>query len=59
VTDLLFVGVRDVPAGYATVLKRWRIMQKSLGPPLNKAGLTSGGSLPCQNDNKFLVTERS
>ena len=27
--------------------------------PLNKAGLTSGGCLPCQNDNKFLITERS
>ena len=26
---------------------------------LNKAGLTSGGCLPCQNDNKFLITERS
>jgi hypothetical protein len=46
-------------AAYATVFKRWRIMQKSLGPPLNKAGLTSGGSLPCENDNKFLITERS
>jgi hypothetical protein len=42
--------------GYVTVLKRWRIMQKSLGPPVNKAGLTSGGCLSCQNDSKFLIT---
>lgn len=29
------------------------------GLPLNKAGLTSGNCLPCQNDNKFLVTEHN
>jgi hypothetical protein len=45
--------------GYATVLKRWRIMQKAIGPPLNKAGLTFGGRLSCQNDSKFLITESS
>ena len=26
--------------------------------PLNKVGLTSGGCLRCQSDNKFLITER-
>jgi hypothetical protein len=50
---------RQVLSRYATVLKRWRIMQKSLGPPLNKAGLACGGCLPCQNDNTFLITEHS
>ncbi len=25
--------------------------------PLNKAGLASGGCLPCQSDNEFLITE--
>jgi hypothetical protein len=45
--------------GYATVLKRWRIMQKAIGPPLNKAGLTFGGRLSCQNDSKLLITESS
>src|SRR5438876_4304575 len=29
------------------------------GRPLNKAGLTSGNRLPCQNDNQFLITECS
>jgi hypothetical protein len=33
--------------------------QRRIGPPLNKACLTSGNCLPCQNDNKFLVTEHS
>jgi hypothetical protein len=45
--------------GVQTVLKRWRIMQKAIGPPLNKAGLTFGGRLSCQNDSKFLITESS
>jgi hypothetical protein len=39
-------------------LKRLQL-RKAIGPHLNKAGLTSGNCLPCQNDNKFLVTERS
>jgi len=39
-------------------LKRLQL-RKAIGPPLKKAGLTSANCLPCQNDNKFLITERS
>jgi hypothetical protein len=50
--------------GIQLLIARARKMFRStagtaIGPPLNKAGLTSGGCLPCQNDNKFLITERS
>jgi hypothetical protein len=52
------MSIAKYRSGYPTVLKRWRIMQTSLVPPLNKADLTSRGSLPCPNDNKFLIIER-